>query len=222
MSGKEADAGGKAALIVVDVQNDFMPPGGSLAVGEGDLILDGVSRMVELFGNAGAEVVYTQDWHPSDHVSFASNHDGKAPFETLELEGGPQVMWPDHCVQGSAGAEFHPRLRLWPDVASATVVRKGTDVAADSYSGFRDNNRAERTGLGDLLCARGVTRVVCVGLAFDYCVGFTALDAVDEGFADVSVVEELTRPVAADSAADMKRRLAAAGVRLVSEADARP
>lgn len=164
----------RSALIVVDVQNDFCP-GGALAVPDGHAVVPIINQLM-------AEVdlvVATQDWHPADHGSFASQHAGKRPFDTIELAGQPQVLWPDHCVQGTAGAELRADLAAH---RIARVFRKGTDPAVDSYSGFFDNARRKSTGLGDWLRAQGVAAVQVAGLATDYCVQFTALDAASLGF----------------------------------------
>lgn len=162
------------ALILVDVQNDFMP-GGALAVAEGDQIVPIANALQDAF----ELVVATQDWHPPNHGSFASQYPGKTIGEVIELAGQPQVLWPDHCVQGSRGAEFHAALDRQ---RIAAVFRKGVDPDIDSYSGFFDNGHRKSTGLGDYLRGRGATDVYVLGLATDYCVKFTALDARKLGF----------------------------------------
>ncbi|MFN2239114.1 MAG: bifunctional nicotinamidase/pyrazinamidase [Thermoanaerobaculia bacterium] len=160
----------KRALVLVDIQNDFIP-GGALAVAEGHEVVPVANRVAKEF----EIVVATQDWHPENHGSFASQHEGKNPGETIELGGIPQVLWPDHCVQDSRGAEFHPDL----DTSVLTkVFRKGTDPAIDSYSGFFDNGHLRSTGMGEWLREEGVTDIWVMGLATDYCVKFTALDGV--------------------------------------------
>jgi nicotinamidase/pyrazinamidase len=164
----------KRALILVDIQNDFIP-GGALAVAEGDATVPVANRVQPQFDL----VVATQDWHPANHGSFASNHEGRKPGELSELGGLPQVLWPDHCVQGSRGAEFHRDLDL---SRVARVFRKGTDPEIDSYSGFFDNGHRKATGLGDYLRDEQVTDVYVMGLATDYCVKWTALDALQLGF----------------------------------------
>lgn len=187
-------------LVVVDVQYDFLP-GGNLAVAGGDEIVSLVNTLAKRFTN----VVFTQDWHPASHVSFASQHEGKAPFETIELAYGTQVLWPDHCVQGTRGAELSHDL----DIPHAQlVIRKGYNRQVDSYSGFQEADRKTRTGLAGYLRERGLTRVYVVGLATDFCVAWTALDARAEGF-DTVVIEDATRAIDADSSlerawADMK------------------
>jgi nicotinamidase/pyrazinamidase len=162
-------------LLVVDVQNDFCP-GGALAVPGGDEIVPAVSRLARNF----AHVVLTQDWHPPGHSSFASAHPGKAPFESVEMPYGSQILWPDHCVQGTPGATFHPQL----DIPHAElIVRKGFHPAIDSYSAFQENDRKTPTGLASYLRERGFERVTLCGLATDFCVLYSALDARAAGFA---------------------------------------
>ncbi len=161
------------ALIVVDVQNDFCP-GGALAVPGGDEVVAPINAMMSQFD----AVILTQDWHPAGHSSFASTHPGKAPFETAEMPYGPQVLWPDHCVQGTEGAAFHKDLRTDGDL----VIRKGFRSAIDSYSGFFENDQITPTGLEGYLRSRGITRLTLAGLATDFCVAFTALDAARLGF----------------------------------------
>ena len=163
------------ALIVVDVQYDFCPAG-ALAVPGGDEVVPLINALLPLF----PIVVATQDWHPPGHASFASSHPGRKPLEIIELEGVQQVLWPDHCVAGTPGAEFHAGLDLRPVRA---IVRKGTDPHVDSYSAFRDNHREHPTGLAGLLRELGVGRVVIVGLATDYCAAASARDAIEMGFA---------------------------------------
>ena len=174
------------ALIVVDIQIDFCP-GGALAVQEGDLIVPLVNRVREDYDL----VVFTQDWHPADHQSFAANHPGKKIGDLIDLDGLPQVLWPVHCVQETVGAKFHPSL----DIRSTDkVFRKGTDPRVDSYSAFFDNAHRKSTGLADYLRGRRVTRLSLCGLATDYCVKFSALDAIQEGF-QVAVLSQLCRGV---------------------------
>ena len=191
-------------LIVVDMQNDFCP-GGALAISGGDEIVPIVNRLARTFKT----VVLTQDWHPAGHVSFASSHAGKAPFETIELPYGLQVLWPDHCVQGTRGAALHPGL----DVPHAQmIVRKGYRADIDSYSGFVEADRRTPTGLTGYLRERGVTAATVVGLATDFCVAWTALDARTAGF-DVTLVDAACRAIdASGSLAKAHAALAAAGV----------
>ncbi|MGU3456963.1 bifunctional nicotinamidase/pyrazinamidase [Brevundimonas sp. M1A4_2e] len=193
------------ALLVIDAQNDFCE-GGALAVQGGAAIMPLINRLSERF----ATVIATQDWHTPDQISFASNHAGVAPFTQIEVAYGPQMLWPDHCVQGTSGADFHPDAA--PAVTKAlAVVRKGYNPAVDSYSGFYENDRRTATGLAGLLRDRGVKRVFLCGLAYDYCVRFTAEDAVREGFEAV-VIEDACRAIAPDTAAAAKAGFAALGV----------
>jgi nicotinamidase/pyrazinamidase len=195
------------ALIVVDVQNDFCP-GGALAVAGGDAIVPGINALMARF----PAVVLTQDWHPADHSSFAANRPGAAPFSVVEMPYGPQVLWPVHCVQGSGGAAFHRDLQT--DRAQM-VVRKGFRAAIDSYSAFFENDHATPTGLDGYLRARGVDAVTLVGLATDFCVAFSALDAARLGYS-VTVEMELCRAIDLDgSLAAMRERMRDAGVALV-------
>jgi len=162
------------ALVVIDPQNDFCP-GGALAVTDGDSIMQPINGMMDAFDL----VILTQDWHPQGHSSFASSHDGAAPFTLTEMPYGPQVLWPDHCIQGSDGAAFHPALDT---VSADAVIRKGTNPAVDSYSAFFENDKATATGLAGLLRDRGCEDLTMVGLATDYCVAWSALDGVANGF----------------------------------------
>ncbi len=200
------------ALILVDIQNDFLP-GGALAVAEGDQVVPVANALVARFDL----VVATQDWHPADHASFAANHDGRSPGEVIDLDGLQQVLWPVHCVQGSAGASFASGL----DVAAIDAVfRKGVDARVDSYSGFFDNGRRHATGLAAWLHARDVDAVCVLGLATDYCVRFTALDAARAGFV-TTLVEDGCRGVGLGptDVADALAELRAAGVAVVDSAD---
>lgn len=169
------------ALILVDLQYDFMP-GGALAVADGDATVAVANGLIHHFEH----VVCTQDWHPADHGSFASQHAGKQPGEVIDLHGLPQVLWPDHCVQDSRGARFHAGLQL---PAGSKIFVKGTDRTVDSYSGFFDNGRRNATGLGAYLHGLGVNKVFVMGLATDYCVKFTALDAASLGFATALIAD---------------------------------
>lgn len=169
------------ALILVDLQNDFCP-GGALPVPEGDAVIPVANSLQSRFDL----VVATQDWHPANHASFAANHPGRQPGEIIDLDGLPQVLWPVHCVQGTWGAELHPAL---DQTRIARVFRKGIDPRIDSYSGFFDNGRRYATGLAEYLRDRGVNKVFVCGLATDYCVKFTALDAIDVGFATYVVLD---------------------------------
>ncbi|MDZ7749632.1 MAG: bifunctional nicotinamidase/pyrazinamidase [Halofilum sp. (in: g-proteobacteria)] len=206
----------RTALLLVDIQPDFMP-GGALATADGDDIVAPVQRLLEAerFGLCAA----TQDWHPPRHVSFASEHAGREPLETIELYGEEQVLWPDHCVQGTPGAELHPEID-WNRVN--VIVRKGMDPRVDSYSGFRDNvgpdGTRPPTGLAGYLRERGVDTVCVCGLARDVCVQWTAEDAAAAGFRTV-FIWDLTRPVTYDSDARTRAALEQAGVEVVELAD---
>ena len=192
------------ALIVIDVQNDFCP-GGALAVVQGDAIIPQINALMGQFQT----VVLTQDWHPADHSSFAANHVGAAPFSTVQMPYGAQTLWPSHCVQGTKGAEFHPALRS--DLAQL-VLRKGFRAGIDSYSALFENDKTTPTGLDGYLRARGISGLTLVGLATDYCVAFSALDAVAKGF-DVTVLQDACRAIDLDgSLARQQRAMAAAGV----------
>ena len=174
------------ALIVIDVQNDFCP-GGRLAVDRGDEIVGPINRLMRDFRLR----VLTQDWHPEGHSSFASSNPGKAPFEVIEMPYGPQVLWPDHCTIGSEGAAFHPDLDT---DAAELVIRKGFNPAIDSYSAFFENDHTTPTGLDGYLRARGIEAVTLVGLATDFCVNYSAVDAARLGFR-VRVIESLCRAI---------------------------
>jgi nicotinamidase/pyrazinamidase len=197
------------ALILVDLQNDFLP-GGALAVPHGDEVIPLANELQQKF----SLVVATQDWHPPNHGSFAANHPGRKTFEQIELNGLPQTLWPVHCVQNTKGAELSPALRR---ERISKIFLKGTDPGIDSYSAFFDNGHRKATGLGDWLREQGVKDVYVCGLATDYCVKFTALDAVQLGF-QTHLIEEACRGVnlrpddSANAVAEMKR----AGVKLVS------
>jgi nicotinamidase/pyrazinamidase len=202
------------ALVVVDLQHDFLP-GGALAVADGDAVVAPIAALAPAF----PVVVATQDWHPPGHVSFASAHSGRRAFDTVALPQGAQELWPDHCVRGTRGAALHPGL---PDAAVTLVLRKGTRVDVDSYSGFRENvgpdGRRPTTGLGAWLKARGVRRVFLCGLARDFCVRASAVDAAAEGFEAV-VLDDLTRPVFPERRGETDAVLARAGVRVARSAD---
>jgi nicotinamidase/pyrazinamidase len=195
------------ALIVIDVQNDFCP-GGALAVADGDAIIPGINALMQEIPC----VVLTQDWHPADHLSFASEHPGAAAYDVTEMAYGPQVLWPDHCVWGSKGAGFHPGLHIDP---ADLIIRKGFRRAIDSYSAFFENDKITPTGLEGYLRTRGITHLVLVGLATDFCVATSAQDAAKLGF-DVTVRLDLCRGI--DLNGSMEAALGAmraAGVHLV-------
>jgi nicotinamidase/pyrazinamidase len=206
---------GRAALLVADVQHDFLP-GGALGVPGGDEVVGPISELLPRFPT----VVLTQDFHPPGHVSFASSHPGKRPYESISLAGGIQALWPEHCVAGTRGAELHERLRAPAlDRHVSLVLRKGTCKDVDSYSAFRENTDAQgqrrSTGLGEWLRARGVERVFVVGLARDFCVAWTATDARAQGF-DSVVIDSCTRPVFPDQGAATDARLGQAGVSVIA------
>jgi len=199
-----------SVLLVIDVQNDFLP-GGALAVPRGDEVVPLINRLAARFAN----VILTQDWHPPRHVSFASRHAGRRPFETIELPYGRQVLWPDHCVQGTAGAELAAGLAV---THAQAVLRKGYHAHTDSYSAFVEADRVTPTGLAGLLRERAIGTVYCCGLATDFCVAWSALDAQAAGFATF-VVDDACRAIDNDgSLAAARRALAAAGVRSVEAA----
>ena len=193
-----------AALIVVDVQNDFCP-GGALAVAGGDEVVPPINAMIPEF----AACVLTQDWHPSDHTSFASQHTGKAPFDMTKVAYGDQVLWPDHCVQGSTGAEFHSDLNA---VAAELIIRKGFRRGIDSYSAFFENDQTTPTGLEGYLRSRGLSSLTLTGLATDFCVLYSAMDAVKLGF-DVHLALNACRGIDIDgSLSAAMEKMKAAGV----------
>jgi len=198
-------------LLVVDVQNDFCPAG-ALAVPRGDEVLAPINRI----GRRFAHVALTQDWHPRDHRSFASQHAGRAPFETITLPYGEQILWPDHCVQGTEGAAFHPALDL---PHAELILRKGFRLDIDSYSAFFENDRRTPTGLAAYLRERGFRRLYLAGLATDYCVAYSALDAIRAGFA-VTVLEDACRGIDLEgSLARAMSEMRSAGVAIASAAD---
>ena len=197
-------------LLLIDFQLDFLP-GGSLAVAEGDTILPLLNDLQPHFDL----VVATQDWHPAGHRSFASTHPEHELFSEIEWQGLPQRLWPDHCVQGTPGAQLHPGLNL--DCVEA-IFRKGTDPELDSYSAFFDNGHRRATGLAGYLRARDITQVFVAGLASDYCVYFSAKDARGEGF-EVAVLEDASRGIAPESMAAAKADLLALGVRFVQASE---
>ena len=191
-------------LLVIDVQNDFCP-GGALAVPRGDEVVPVINRIARAFGR----VILTQDWHPAGHFSFASTHAGRKPFETITADYGPQVLWPDHCVQGTSGAAFHPGLEI---PHASLVLRKGMDAAVDSYSAFYENDRRTPTGLVGYLREHGVKRVYLAGLATDFCVRYSAEDARANGF-DAVVIDDACRGIDVDgSMAATRASFAARGI----------
>src|SRR6266536_1340126 len=197
-------------LLVVDVQNDFLPDG-ALAVPDGDAVVPVVNGLARRF----AHVALTQDWHVAGHLSFASSHPGRAPFETIDLPYGPQLLWPDHCVQGTSGAELSPALAI---PQAELIVRKGYRREIDSYSAFREADHRTHTGLAGYLRERGFKRVFMAGLATDFCVAYSAMDARELGF-EVVVIEDACRAIdtAGSLAAAWTRMNAAGVVRLSSD-----
>ena len=174
------------ALLIIDLQNDFCP-GGALEVPEGDTIVPTVNELIDTFD----VVVQTQDWHPADHKSFASVHEGKDPHDTIKMNYGEQVLWPDHCVQGSNGAEFHPKLNV---LKTQVIIRKGFRRNIDSYSAFYENDKKTKTGLAGYLRERGITDLYTVGLATDFCVKWSVLDGIDDGF-NMHIVEDAVKGI---------------------------
>ena len=198
------------ALLIIDVQNDFCP-GGALAVEDGDAVPPIINALQDRFETR----ILTQDWHPADHSSFAENHEGAEPFSMIEMPYGPQVLWPAHCVQGSDGAEFHAELRTDADM----IVRKGFRREIDSYSAFFENDRETPTGLSGYLRERGISALTLCGLATDFCVRFSAVDAAKLGF-DVTVVEDACRAIDLDgSLAAAWAEMAEHGVRRIQSAE---
>ena len=195
-----------SALIVIDMQNDFCP-GGKLAVAGGDEVIPRINALMQDF----PVVVLTQDWHPPNHASFASNHDGAAPFSVIEMPYGPQTLWPDHCIWGTEGARLHPELHTDP---ADLIIRKGFRAGIDSYSAFFENDKTTRTGLDGYLRDRGVTELTFVGLALDFCVAWSALDAARLGFT-TRVLEGACRAIDLDgSLHNARQAMIAAGVTL--------
>ncbi|MCE5230134.1 bifunctional nicotinamidase/pyrazinamidase [bacterium] len=200
------------AFIITDLQYDFMP-GGALAVPEGDLLVPIANRLMPLF----EMVIATQDWHPPSHGSFASSHPGKKPGDVIDLGGLPQILWPDHCVQGTRGAELHHDLNR---AGIHNIFRKGTDPAIDSYSALFDNGRRKSTGLGEYLKVQGARDLYICGLTTDYCVKFSALDAVRMGF-KMHLIHDACRPVNLDPGDEARaiEELKQAGVEVVTASD---
>jgi nicotinamidase/pyrazinamidase len=197
----------QSVLLVIDVQNDFCP-GGALAVSGGDQVIAPILQIAPRFDH----IVLTQDWHSANHTSFASAHPGKQPFESIDMPYGPQTLWPDHCVQQTTGAEFHPALHL---PRAELILRKGFRPQIDSYSAFFENDRTTPTGLAGYLRERGLTRVFLCGLAYDYCVGYSALDARRLGFEPV-ILQDACRAIDLNgSVAKIEAEFASAGVQLI-------
>jgi nicotinamidase/pyrazinamidase len=193
-------------LVIIDMQNDFVP-GGSLEIKQGDKIVPLINRLQGHFDL----VVATQDWHPQNHKSFASNHLNKKPFEKAEVQGNIETLWPDHCIQGTPGAEFHPDLET---VKIAAVFRKGMDPEIDSYSGFYDNGHKISTGLAGYLREKGADKIYFCGLAADICVYYTIKDAAKEGFSS-TLIEDASVPLNNDNFEIIKKELTAMGVNII-------
>jgi nicotinamidase/pyrazinamidase len=199
------------ALLIIDVQNDFCP-GGALAAPDGDAVIAPIHHAAAHFDH----ILLTQDWHTPDHNSFASAHPGKKTYQQIELAYGPQTLWPDHCVQGTPGADFHPALQL---TRAELILRKGFRPTIDSYSAFFENDRTTATGLAGYLRERNLTRVFLAGLAYDYCVGYSALDARRLGF-DAIILRDACRAIDLNgSVSAIEREFAIAGVQLTNTAD---
>jgi nicotinamidase/pyrazinamidase len=181
------------ALLIIDVQNDFCP-GGALAVPEGDLVVPIINEMINSFNH----VIQTQDWHPVEHHSFASSHDGKDPYDTIQADYGEQILWPDHCIQGTNGAEFHPRLNTHK---SEVIIRKGFRPEIDSYSTFFENDHETKTGLTGYLNERGITDLFVCGLATDFCVKWSVLDGIKEGFT-IHIIKDAVKGIDIDGSVD--------------------
>jgi nicotinamidase/pyrazinamidase len=199
------------ALLVVDVQNDFMP-GGALAIADGDAIVPLINTLAKKFDH----VILTQDWHPPQHISFASTHNNRKPFETIEVHYGPQTLWPEHVVQHTEGAAFHPTLHI---PHAELILRKGFRRHIDSYSAFLENDHFTPTGLAGYLRERNLTRLFLCGLAYDFCVRYSAIDGKNLGFETI-VIEDATRPVnLPNSVSETNAALAAAGVSVLPSTD---
>jgi nicotinamidase/pyrazinamidase len=197
----------RSVLLVIDVQNDFCP-GGALAVPDGDAVVPVINQLANRFHNA----VLTQDWHPHDHHSFASQHPGAAPFSSVSMPYGDQTLWPDHCVQHSAGAQFHPELRV---PCTQLVIRKGFRRGIDSYSAFFENDRITATGLAGYLRERGLSQLTVAGLATDFCVAYSAIDAARLGF-EVTVILQACRAINLNGSLEQAiGQMRQAGVRLI-------
>ena len=199
--------------MIIDLQNDFMP-GGNLAVPGGDTIVPVINNLQPRFDL----VIATQDWHPPDHLSFASNHTGRKPFEQINWQGQPEILWPDHCIQNSNGAAFHPRLAT---SSIAAIFRKGMNRQWDSYSGFYDNHHYQSTGLAGFLREKGVTGLYCCGLCADVCVYYSLRDALTEGFT-CTLIEDATRALDSATYARQKAELQARGAYFITAGSIQP
>lgn len=197
-------------LVIIDVQNDFMP-GGALAVPEGDKIVSLINKLQEKFDL----VIATQDWHPEKHASFATTHENAKEFEVINLEGIQQVLWPEHCIRNTSGAEFHPDLKTGK---IESIFRKGTDISIDSYSGFYDNAHLKSTGLSGYLKEKKAKELYFVGLAAEYCVKFSILDALDEGFS-ATLIEDGTRALSDDAFKKAKQDILDKGGKIIDSSE---
>jgi nicotinamidase/pyrazinamidase len=203
------------ALIVVDIQNDFLP-GGALPVAEGDRIITPVNQLMEKFNDHGGRVILTQDWHPPDHLSFASQHKEKNPFDPIEgVAGIGPVLWPDHCIRETAGADFSSQLKTGK---AHLIIRKGISRFVDSYSAFTENDQKTDTGLAGYLENAGLKRIFLCGLALDYCVAWSAMDGMKKGF-QTFVVPELCKGIAADSVRKAEKDMEGMGIRFLTPGD---
>jgi nicotinamidase/pyrazinamidase len=199
------------ALLVVDVQNDFMP-GGALAIADGDAIVPLINTLAQKFDH----VILTQDWHPPQHISFATTHNNRKPFETIDVHYGRQTLWPEHVVQHTEGAAFHPSLHI---PHAELILRKGFRRHIDSYSAFLENDHTTPTGLNGYLCERNLQRLFLCGLAYDFCVRYSAIDGKALGF-EIIIIEDATRPVnLGNSVAETNATLATNGIRRISSND---
>lgn len=197
-------------LIIADVQYDFLP-GGSLEVPDGDVIIPVINQIQKSF----ELVIATQDWHPANHISFASNHKHKKPFDEIKLDGKPQILWPDHCVQNTRGASFHQDLKL---TRAEAIIRKGMDRNIDSYSGFYDNNHEKSTGLTGYLRDRNAENLFFCGLAADFCVWYSILDAHREGFS-VTLIEDATKPINTKEFDKIKHKMKKMGISIIESGE---
>lgn len=198
------------SLVIIDVQNDFMP-GGRLEVPHGDMVVTVINRLQPHF----ELVVATQDWHPRNHISFASNHPGRKPFDKTSIDGIEQVLWPDHCVQGTIGADFHPALET---LKIAAVFRKGMNPEVDSYSGFYDNLHKVNTGLAGYLRAKDIKELYFCGLASDICVYYSIMDALKEEFS-ATLIEDASRPLDNESFTGIKKQIIKEGARIINSSE---
>lgn len=196
-------------LLIIDAQYDFVP-GGSLAVPEGDKIIPVINDLLPKFNL----IIFTKDWHPANHKSFASQHEGKNQFEEIELNGLPQVLWPDHCVQNTRGSDIHEGINFEKINGDFYIFKKGMDAEVDSYSGFYDNGRKNSTGLAEFLNEKNVSKVFVTGLALDFCVAFTSIDSALEGF-DTVVIKDATRSISKDNEERVFKEFDEVGIKII-------